>query len=194
MMDHSLTKGTHGSTLGEKFRPGEKKVSSWLNLYTKDFNIVCLLLLLFFTYITFFQMLRRPLSAPSQRKLEDSLKILDETKQKELIQQTQKNIFPDAKPTLSDKEKEIENLINKHLRRNNPSTQSKLEEPCNDPFQPLEPEMSQSAENSKDGLVKDNPSCEPKIAPSAVEAEIPSAATKTKTVGRKVFSNTKNLE
>lgn len=129
-------------------------------------------------------MLRRPLSAPSQRKALEFLE-KEENKRNEGAQENQ-NISIDTKPVLSEKEKEIENLINKHLRRNNlASLSSKPLVPENEHLKLEESEVALTVEETNVDVseVTDNT---PSEAEKVIETNTPSSAGKTKTVSRKV--------
>lgn len=129
-------------------------------------------------------MLRRPLSAPSQRKALEFLE-KEENKRNEGAQENQ-NISIDKKPVLSEKEKEIENLINKHLRRNNlASLSSKPVVPENEHLKLEEPEVALTEEETNIDVkeVTDNT---PSEAEKVIETNTPSSAGKPKTVSRKV--------
>lgn len=129
-------------------------------------------------------MLRRPLSAPSQRKALEFLE-KEENKRNEGAQENQ-NISIDTKPVLSEKEKEIENLINKHLRRNNlASLSSKPLVPENEHLKLEEPKVALTVEETNVDVleVTDNT---PSEAEKVIETNTPSSAGKPKTVSRKV--------
>lgn len=129
-------------------------------------------------------MLRRPLSAPSQRKALEFLE-KEENKRNEGAQENQ-NISIDTKPVLSEKEKEIENLINKHLRRNNlASLSSKPVVPENEHLKLEEPEVTLTVEETNVDVneVTDNT---PSEAEKVIETNTQSSAGKPKTVSRKV--------
>lgn len=137
-------------------------------------------------------MLRRPLSAPSQRKALEFLE-KEENKRNGGAEENQ-NIFTETKPVLSEKEKEIENLINKHLRRNNSaSLSSKPMVPESVQSKPEEPEMALPAEETNVDVkeVTDNTQSE---AEKVTETSIPSSSSKPKTVSKKTKKNYEDIE
>lgn len=137
-------------------------------------------------------MLRRPLSAPSQRKALEFLE-KEENKRNEGAQENQ-NISIDTKPVLSEKEKEIENLINKHLRRNNlASLSSKSVVPENEHLKLEEPKVALTVEETNVDVleVTDNT---PSEAEKVIETNTPSSAGKPKTVSRKVNNRVTHVE
>lgn len=136
-------------------------------------------------------MLRRPLSAPSQRK---ALEFLEKEENKRNGGAEENHIFIETKPVLSEKEKEIENLINKHLRRNNSaSLSSKPMVPESVQSKPEEPEMALPAEETNVDVkeVTDNTQSE---AEKVTEPSIPSSASKPKTVSKKVRDTLANVK
>lgn len=136
-------------------------------------------------------MLRRPLSAPSQRK---ALEFLEKEENKRNGGAEENHIFIETKPVLSEKEKEIENLINKHLRRNNSaSLSSKPMVPESVQLKPEEPEMALPAEETNVDVkeVTDNTQSE---AEKVTEPSIPSSASKPKTVSKKVRDTLANVK
>lgn len=136
-------------------------------------------------------MLRRPLSAPSQRK---ALEFLEKEENKRNGGAEENHIFIETKPVLSEKEKEIENLINKHLRRNNSaSLSSKPMVPESVQLKPEEPEMALPAEETNVDVkeVTDNTQSE---AEKVTETSIPSSASKPKTVSKKVRDTLANVK
>lgn len=137
-------------------------------------------------------MLRRPLSAPSQRKALEFLE-KEENKRNGGAEENQ-NISIETKPVLSEKEKEIENLINKHLRRNNSaSLSSKPMVPESVQSKPEEPEMALPAEETNVDVkeVTDNTQSE---AEKVTETSIPSSASKPKAVSKKVRDTLANVK
>ncbi|XP_061164596.1 uncharacterized protein LOC133173631 [Saccostrea echinata] len=142
------------------------------------------------------KMLRRPLSAThSQRKSEVSL-------QKEECIDTLKgtvnekvNLSHGPKPELSEREREIENLINKHLRRNDAATPGcKPEDRMLPEPDASDKKMTENLKSSKMDEAKETEAISHDQEEGAEVKERPPSGSKAKTASRKTKKNYEDIE